>query len=69
MWLASPEAAFLAGRLVWANWDVEELKARAKEIEESQDLLKIGLIGEPVAAKYSKDTIPAFVPKLVKVEG
>lgn len=50
MWLASPEAAFLAGRFVWANWDVEELKARAKEIEESPYLLTIGLIGEPVAA-------------------
>ncbi|KAI4125206.1 MAG: hypothetical protein LQ347_005454 [Umbilicaria vellea] len=50
VWLASPEAAFLAGRFVWANWDVEELKARAKEIEESLNLLKIGLIGEPVAA-------------------
>lgn len=50
VWLASPEAAFLAGRFVWANWDVEELKARAKEIEDSPYLLKIGLIGEPAAA-------------------
>ncbi|KAK0634266.1 hypothetical protein B0T17DRAFT_501948 [Bombardia bombarda] len=27
VWLASPEASFLRGRAVWANWDVEELKA------------------------------------------
>ncbi|MCJ1255952.1 hypothetical protein MMC24_003771 [Lignoscripta atroalba] len=47
LWLASPEAAFLAGRFVWSNWDVEELKARADEIGKSQHLLKIGLIGEP----------------------
>lgn len=32
VWLASPEASFLAGKLVFAAWDVEELKARKKEI-------------------------------------
>lgn len=46
LWLASKEAAFLAGRFVYASWDVDELKARAGEIEKS-DLLKIGLIVEP----------------------
>ncbi|CAL8584247.1 hypothetical protein XPA_009853 [Xanthoria parietina] len=46
VWLASGEADFLAGRFVYANWDVEELKARAGEIVDS-DLLKIGMIGEP----------------------
>ncbi|KAI4228730.1 MAG: hypothetical protein L6R36_001420 [Xanthoria steineri] len=46
VWLASGEADFLAGRFVYANWDVEELKARAEEIV-SSDLLKIGMIGEP----------------------
>ncbi|MCJ1305339.1 hypothetical protein MMC08_008153 [Hypocenomyce scalaris] len=51
VWLASPEATFLAGRFVWANWDVGELKARAKQIGESPHLLKIGLIGEPAAAR------------------
>lgn len=30
--MASPEAAFLKGRSVWANWDVEELKAQAQSI-------------------------------------
>lgn len=46
LWLASKESDFLAGKFVYASWDVEELKARAKEIE-SSELLRIGLIGEP----------------------
>lgn len=25
VWLASPEAIFLAGKFVWAQWDVDEL--------------------------------------------
>ncbi|KAL2259506.1 hypothetical protein VTK26DRAFT_6796 [Humicola hyalothermophila] len=33
VWLASPEAAFLKGRTVWANWDVDELKAQAETIQ------------------------------------
>jgi len=32
VWIASPEASFLNGKLVFAAWDVEELKSRAKEI-------------------------------------
>jgi short-subunit dehydrogenase len=47
VWLASKEAAFLAGRLVYATWDVDELKARAAEIVDN-DLLKIGLRGDAV---------------------
>lgn len=46
VWLASPEGRFLKGRYLWANWDVDELKARKGEIEES-NLLEIGLIGWP----------------------
>ena len=45
VWLASNEAAFLAGRLVYATWDVDELKSRAGEIVDN-DLLKIGLRGD-----------------------
>ncbi|PON23111.1 hypothetical protein TGAM01_v208116 [Trichoderma gamsii] len=47
VWLASPEAEFLKGRFVWVNWDVDELKAHAKEIEESM-LLKVILNGVPM---------------------
>ncbi|KAJ5170925.1 Glucose/ribitol dehydrogenase [Penicillium coprophilum] len=38
VWLASPEAKFLNGKYLWANWDVDELKAKAEEIKESSDL-------------------------------
>lgn len=44
VWVASPEAKFLKGKFVWCNWDVEEMKVRAKEIE-SSTLLTIGLDG------------------------
>ncbi|RFU26478.1 hypothetical protein B7463_g9865, partial [Scytalidium lignicola] len=46
VWLASPESRFLKGKFLWANWDVDELKAQAKEIEAST-LLSIGLGGWP----------------------
>lgn len=32
VWLSSPEANFTAGKYLFANWDVDELKARAEEI-------------------------------------
>ncbi|KAH8177882.1 short chain dehydrogenase domain-containing protein [Sarocladium implicatum] len=43
VWLASPEARFLRGKFVYANWDVEELLSRSKEIEGSP-MLTLGLI-------------------------
>lgn len=36
MWLASPEASFLKNKYVYSNWDVDELKAMAKEVEVSR---------------------------------
>ncbi|KAK3191708.1 putative secondary metabolism biosynthetic enzyme [Lecanicillium sp. MT-2017a] len=32
VWLASPEAEFLKNKIVFASWDVDELKARKNEI-------------------------------------
>lgn len=46
VWLASPEARFLKGRFLFTNWDVDELKARAEEIEKGS-LYKIDLVGWP----------------------
>ncbi|ORY31401.1 hypothetical protein BCR39DRAFT_587498 [Naematelia encephala] len=46
LWLASPEARFLKGKFLWCNWDVDELKAQAKEIEAGTKL-NIGLVGWP----------------------
>ena len=48
VWLASDEAAFLTGRFVCAQWDVDELKDRATEIRNSRYLLKMGLVGSPI---------------------
>ncbi|CAD6591509.1 MAG: hypothetical protein ASARMPRED_005468 [Alectoria sarmentosa] len=46
LWLASPEASFLRGKLVWANWDVDELKSQALEIQSGQQMTS-GVIGWP----------------------
>ncbi|KAI3331451.1 NAD(P)-binding protein [Xylariaceae sp. AK1471] len=50
LWLASPEAKFLNKKFLWCNWDIEELKARAKELEEGPEL-NVGLVGWPWAQK------------------
>lgn len=47
VWLASPESDFLKGKFVWVNWDVDELKERGEEIENSL-LLKVLLHGVPM---------------------
>ncbi|KAL2853961.1 hypothetical protein BJX68DRAFT_254003 [Aspergillus pseudodeflectus] len=44
VWLASDEATFLKGKFVWANWDVQELMARADKIQQSM-LLRVSLNG------------------------
>ena len=44
VWLCSPEAAFLRGKFVWVNWDVEELVASKEEIL-STDILDTKLGG------------------------
>ncbi|KAI6092266.1 putative NADP(+)-dependent dehydrogenase [Hypoxylon rubiginosum] len=46
VWLSSPEAAYLNGRTVWANWDVEELKTQADTIQSGQ-LMTGGTYGWP----------------------
>jgi hypothetical protein len=45
VWLSSPEGAFLKGRLVWSNWDVDELMAKKEEITSNPSLLTLGLLG------------------------
>jgi hypothetical protein len=46
VWAVSPEAKFLKGKLVWSNWDVDEMKAMEKEIEETNKFT-FGLLGWP----------------------
>ncbi|KAK4508719.1 hypothetical protein PRZ48_002458 [Zasmidium cellare] len=48
VWLASPEARFLRGRFVYANWDVEELKKVCEErFAREPEFLKANVIGWP----------------------
>ena len=47
VWSASAEADFLKGKLIWVNWDVDELKSRREEIEQSM-LLRVVLNGVPI---------------------
>ena len=44
VWLASPEADFLNGRFVWAEWDVDELLELRDKIKDDEYFLKISLI-------------------------
>jgi len=46
VWAVSPEAAFLQGKFLWANWDVDELKAKKEELLAGPQLT-IGLLGWP----------------------
>lgn len=46
VWAASPEADFLKGKFVFANWDVEELKVKKDQIIK-ENLLEIWLVGNP----------------------
>jgi hypothetical protein len=50
LWLTSPEARFLDGKFLWANWDVDELVARKEEIERG-GLLDLQLVGWPFGAE------------------
>ncbi|WQF84781.1 Putative short-chain dehydrogenase/reductase SDR, NAD(P)-binding domain superfamily [Colletotrichum destructivum] len=45
VWALSGEAAFLNGRFVHANWDVEELQGLREELEKDQSRFTIGLQG------------------------
>lgn len=46
VWAASPEADFLRGRVLWSNWDVDELKAQKVEFEGTPKFM-LGLLGWP----------------------
>ncbi|ETS85544.1 hypothetical protein PFICI_03569 [Pestalotiopsis fici W106-1] len=53
VWLASPEAEFLKGKFLWTNWDVDELKAKAEEIQNGS-FLNLDLVGWPFNDTGSK---------------
>ncbi|RDW80982.1 hypothetical protein BP5796_05680 [Coleophoma crateriformis] len=45
VWASTKKAAFLHGRFVWTNWDVDELIAMKPKFEADQGFLKVGLQG------------------------
>ncbi|KAK3325960.1 hypothetical protein B0H66DRAFT_144341 [Apodospora peruviana] len=49
VWAASPEAAFLDRRFVWAHWDVDSMKAQAAEIIANPSKFTMTLSGFPGA--------------------
>lgn len=44
VWLAGPESDFLNGRMVWAQWDVDELMELKERVEREKGFLTVGLI-------------------------
>ena len=48
LWASLPQAKFLSGRFVWANWDVGELEGMREEIE-TGNKLTFGYNGWPFA--------------------
>lgn len=49
VWLLSQEAEFLRSRMVWASWDVEELKGKKEAILKDPAYLNMGMNGWPYA--------------------
>jgi len=45
VWLSQPEAQFLNGRFVWANWDADELMGMRERILADPAFLKVGITG------------------------
>jgi NAD(P)-dependent dehydrogenase (short-subunit alcohol dehydrogenase family) len=44
VWAASPEAAYLKGRFLWANWDITEIKEKFTSSKDPKELT-VGLFG------------------------
>lgn len=44
LWFASQESEFMRGRFMFSNFDVEEMKAKAEEIE-GKNLFTVALSG------------------------
>jgi NAD(P)-dependent dehydrogenase (short-subunit alcohol dehydrogenase family) len=57
VWVSTKAAAFLHGRFVWANWDVEELLERKDEINR-EGMLKMGLQGSSFFDAYGSMQVP-----------
>lgn len=47
VWAVSQDAAFLHGRMIWCNWDVDELKSKKDRIISDAGFMNLGMIGWP----------------------
>jgi len=45
LWMTCRDAAFLHGRFVWANWDMDELLSQREKVLADPGYLKIGITG------------------------
>jgi hypothetical protein len=64
VWISSPEAAFLKGKFVWSNWDVDELISKKEELL-STPALTLGLIGISPANAIFNMTEACFLQVLI----
>jgi hypothetical protein len=44
VWLCSPEADFLKGRFVYAQWDMDELKTKKELLASDPNQLTVSLV-------------------------
>lgn len=47
VWAVSQDAAFLGNRVLWCNWDVDELKAQKDKILADPAFTNVGVVGWP----------------------
>jgi hypothetical protein len=47
VWAVSSDAAYLRGKHIWSNWDVDELKAKKEKITSDPGYLNLGMNGWP----------------------
>lgn len=47
VWAVSQDAAFLGNRVLWCNWDVDELKAQKDKILADLAFTNVGVVGWP----------------------
>jgi hypothetical protein len=58
VWTASDEAKFLKGKIVFANWDVNQLKTRKEEILKERGELYISFGGFPQRSGDNVRVVP-----------
>jgi hypothetical protein len=50
VWLSSKEAEWIKSKMIWCNWDVDEVLAKKEQILKDPAYLNIGMNGWPYVA-------------------